>query len=125
MAEKESVRERPSEAKSPCQVTYYIGDEVGRGTALHFNDRGILVICNQPAPLNTKLKLLLEFPGFKHAIEIHGEVVWTNIYGAPSSLAPRGMGVKFVNTEREVERMLADIAGIYESFSSIFGCYYS
>lgn len=118
-------KERTVEAKQPCQVMCHIGDQVRRGSSLHFNERGMLVQCDQPAPLNTKLKLVLEFPGFKNTIELNGEVVWTNIYGAPTPLAPRGMGVKFVNLEREVERMLADLAAMYESFASMYGCYYT
>jgi len=127
MAEKEPqpLKDKPSEAKSPCQVTCHIGDQVRRGTSLHFNERGILVVCDQPAPLNTKLRLILEFPGFKNSIELNGEVVWTNIYGVTGQLVPRGMGVKFLNLDRDVERMLADLAAIYESFASIYGCYYT
>lgn len=127
MAEKESppVRERQSDAKSPCRVTYQMDDQVLQGTSLHFNERGILVLCDKPAPLATKLKMVLEFPGFKHDIEVSGEVVWRNVYGVPSPLAPRGMGVKFINLEREVERMLADLGSMYDSLGSVFGCYYT
>lgn len=123
--EAQSVKERPVEGKSPCQVKCYIDDQVRHGSSLHFNERGILVLCDQPAPLSTKLKMVLEFPGFKHNIELNGEVVWTNIYGVPSPLAPRGMGIKFINLDRDVERMLADLAAMYESLSSIYGCYYT
>ena len=119
------LKERPSEAKSPCQVTCYIDDQVRHGSSLHFNERGMLVLCDQPAPLGTKLKMVLEFPGFKHAIELSGEVIWTNMYGVPSPLAPRGMGIKFLNLDRDVERMLADLAAMYESLASIYGCYYT
>ena len=125
MPEKEVLKDRPLEAKVPCRVTCHMGDEVRRGTSLHFNERGILVVCDQPAPLNTKLRLILEFPGFKNSIELNGEVVWTNIYGVTGQLVPRGMGVKFLNLDRDVERMLADLAAIYESFASIYGCYYT
>lgn len=127
MAEKEpqSVKEKPPEVKQPCQVTCTIGEEVRRGTSLHFNERGILVLCDKPAPLGTRLTMVLEFPGFKNPINLQGEVVWTNIYGAPTLLTPRGMGVKYLNVDRDLERMLADLAAMHETFASTYGCYYT
>jgi Tfp pilus assembly protein PilZ len=124
MAEKEA-KERSGEAKEPCRVSCHIGDEVRHGTSLHFNERGILVVCDRPAPLNTKVKLVLEFPGFKNPIQLSGEVVWTNIYGNVGPLTPKGMGVKFLNLDRDLERMMADLAAMYECYTSMFGCYYS
>lgn len=127
MSEKEaqSPKEKAPESKSPCQVTIYMDEEVRHGSSLHFSERGILVLCDQPLPLNTKFRLVLEFPGFKNSIDVRGEVVWTNIYGPSDALCPRGMGVKFVNLDRDVERMLADLAAIYEVFGTVYGCYYT
>lgn len=127
MTEKEStpVSSRQPEAKSPCRVTCHMGDQVIQGTSLHFSERGILVLCDHPAPLTTKLRLILEFPGFKNTIDVAGEVVWTNVYGAPTPLAPRGMGIKFIGPDREVERMLADLGSVYDNLGSVFGCYYT
>ena len=122
--------ERPSkeaggEHKAPCQVTFFMGDEVCRGSSLHFNERGMLIMYQDPEPLNAHLKIILQFPGFKNPIELQGDVVWTNIHGTADSLAPRGMGVKFVNLDRDVERLLAELSERYEAFGSIYSCYYS
>ena len=92
---------------------------------MHFNEKGMLVLCKNPAPLNVKGKLILRFPGIKNPIELNGEVVWTNIYGSGDSLSPKGMGIKYINAEREVERLLAELAEQYESLGSIYTCYYS
>jgi hypothetical protein len=35
------------------------------------------------------------------------------------------MGIKYINAEREVERLLAELAEQYESLGSIYTCYYS
>jgi hypothetical protein len=111
--------------KRPCEVTFQVDEMTFKGTSMHFNDRGMLVMCRNPAPLNVKGKLLLLFPGLRHTIELNGEVVWTNIYTQGDSLAPKGMGIKFLNTEREMEGLLTELARQYEALSSIYACYYS
>lgn len=128
MAEKEKEASKEGaqlEKKLPCQVTYFVGEQSCRGSSLHFSERGILVTCSEPAALNSKLKMVLQFPGFRNPIELQGEVVWTNIHGPSDSLSPRGMGVKFIALDREVERLLAELAGQYDCFGSIYGCYYT
>lgn len=111
--------------QQPCLVTYFIGDQLRRGTSMHFNERGILVVCSEPAPLNTKVRLVLQVPGMRNPIEVYGEVVWTNIHGPSDALSPRGMGVKFTGTERETERLLADIAATYEAGGISYSCYFT
>jgi len=115
--------------KSPCQVTCVVKrdekEESFQGSSLHFNERGILVFCPKPSPLSTRMKLILTFPGFKNPIEVQGEVVWSNIYGHADTLAPRGMGVKFTNLERDLERLLAELASQFETQGSIYSCYYT
>jgi hypothetical protein len=100
-------------------------DQVLKGTSTHFNEKGMLIQCATPAPLNKKIKIVLLFPGLRNPMEISAEVVWTNIYGAVDAHTPRGMGVKFLNAERDTERMLADLAVQYEAFTSIYSCYFS
>lgn len=113
------------EKKSPCQVTFFVDDQIQKGTSIHFSERGMLVLCPQPARLNKKIKVVLMFPGFKNAIELSAEVVWTNIYGTVDSHTPRGMGVKFLNVERDVERLLGELAEQYDVLSSMYRCYYT
>ncbi|NLI80672.1 MAG: hypothetical protein GX443_03150 [Deltaproteobacteria bacterium] len=127
MADKESQTPKvePLDKKNPCQVTYYIEQQAFQGTSTHFNERGILVNCPQPAPLNTKVRLALQFPGLKNIIELQGEVVWTNIHGPAETLSPRGMGVRFSNIDRDMERLLAELASQFDTQASIFSCYYS
>ncbi len=111
--------------KSPCDVTFIIDEQEFKGISTQFSERGILILCKNPAPLNAKVKLALNFPGIRNAVELIGEVVWTNIYGSGDSLSPKGMGVKFLNMEREQERLLAEIAGHYECQGSVYSCYYT
>jgi hypothetical protein len=117
--------ERHPEKAAPCQVSFVVGDRVSTGTSVHFNDVGILILCTQPARLNAKLQLALRFPGMRYPITASGEVVWTNIYGPADSLSPRGMGVKFVNLDRDTARLLVDLARNYESYTTSYSCYYT
>jgi Tfp pilus assembly protein PilZ len=119
------TKDKSSDKLNPCLVTFFAGEQPEQGTSLHFNERGILVQCDKPAALNKKLRLILRFPGLKNDVELQGEVVWTNIHGTNDPLCPRGMGVKFLNVERDTERLLADLSGQYEALSSIFSCYYT
>lgn len=117
--------EKPPEKAGPCQVTFVVEDRVFSGTSVHFNDGGILVFCHQPAQLYAKLRLTLKFPGFKNPVRVNGEVVWTNIHGPADSLSPRGMGVKFLNLDRDTERLLGELARNYESYGTDYGCYFT
>lgn len=109
----------------PCQVSFMVGDQIFSGTSVHFNEGGMLVLCHQPAPLYTKVKLALKFPGFKNPLKVSGEVVWTNLHGPADSLSPRGMGVKFLSLDQDAEHVLQDQARQYESLGDIYSCYYT
>ncbi len=128
MTEKDSQsssRDKGGEKLAPCQVTFSTETQSGRGTSMHFSERGVLIECRDPLPLNSKVKVVLQFPGLKNTIELLGEVVWTNIYGPSDALSPRGMGVKFLNVERNTERLLADMSGKYDATASMYSCYYT
>ena len=126
----EEIENQPSKGKTteklaPCQVTFSDGNETNMGTSSNFNESGMLILCQKPAALNEKLKLVLQFPGFKHTFEIQAEVVWTNIHGPADALTPRGMGVKFLNLERDLGRLLGELAEQYGALGSKYSCYYS
>ena len=125
MAEQEITREVIIDRKLPCEVTFVVGDRIFKGTSMHFSEKGMLVLCKNPAPLNAKGKLMLRFPGLRTTIELNGEVVWTNIYGSGDSLSLKGMGIRYINIDRELERLLSDLAEQYESVGSIYSCYYT
>lgn len=127
MSEKDNQTQKdgPAEKKAPCQVTFYLDEQGFKGTSLHFSERGLLVNCQTPAPLNRKVKLVLMFPGLKNAMEVQGEVVWTNVHGQADSFSPRGMGVKFLGVDRDAERLLAELAEQYDCLGSTYSCYYT
>jgi Tfp pilus assembly protein PilZ len=109
----------------PCQVTYFIENKPYKGTSIYFNELGMLVHCQQPAPLNERMKMILEFPHLNKPIEVLGEVVWTNRHGTDDPITPRGMGVKFNHEDNDVVRILAEIAISYETPDNVYRCYYT
>jgi hypothetical protein len=125
MTTQDSGKPAASDRAYPCQVTFFEEDhQAGEGTSVHFNERGMLIKCEQPALLNKRLKLVLRFPGIEHSLELQGIVVWTNLHGPADAFTPRGMGVKFLSLDRKVERLLAKLSTQYESHGSIYKCYY-
>ena len=125
MSEQESAKEVVHDRKMPCQVTFDTGEKTFSGASTHFSDKGMLVLCKNPATLNLKGRVTLRFPGFKNALELAGEVVWTNIHGTGDALSPRGMGIKFAGVERDTERLLLELSSQYESLGSLYSCYYT
>jgi len=123
--EDQTSKEKANEKKLPCQVTFLIEGRSYSGTSTHFHEKGMLILCEKPAPLNTKLKLVLRFPGIKSAIELQAEVVWSNMYGPQDVFCPRGMGVKYLNIERDLERLLGDLSAQYQEPGFTYSCYYT
>lgn len=108
-----------------CRVTFLVDDRQGHGTSRHFHEQGMLVMCEEPAQLHKRLKLTLQFPGVSHAVELQGDVVWTNVHGRDDSLSPRAMGIKFVNLDRDEERLLSELAREFATKNDIYSCYYT
>jgi Tfp pilus assembly protein PilZ len=121
--EKEDSKEQ--EKLAPCKVSFSVGDKIHQGSSVHFSELGIFVQCRQPASLNLKLKLLLEFPNLDNPIEVWGEVVWTNMYGPDDAITPRGMGVKFLQEDTDILRTLGEMALLYDNLDKPYQCYYS
>ena len=125
MSEPENQKDAVLDRKLPCEVIFEVNEKTFRGTSMHFNEKGILVMCKKPAPLNARGKLVLRFHGFRNPVELNGEVVWTNMHGPGDSLSPKGMAVKFSNVDKDMERLLNGIAEQYESLNSIYACYFT
>jgi len=109
----------------PCQVSFVYESKKGVGRAVHFNEIGMLVLCREPAPLQARVRMSLHFPGLRSAIEVEGEVVWTNPYGAEDAVTPRGMGVKFVELDAPTARLLADFGQRYRVYGTQYELFYT
>ncbi|MBC7358138.1 MAG: hypothetical protein H5U10_06345 [Desulfacinum sp.] len=109
----------------PCQVAFIYGDNKGLGRAIHFNERGMLVLCKDPAPIQTRVRLSLLFPGFQKPLEVEGEVIWSNLYGPDDAATPRGMGIKFLQLDSSIARILGDLSLQYQSYGTQYEIYYT
>jgi len=125
VSEQGSTREIVVDKRAPCGVTFVAGERTFKGTSMHFTEKGMMMICKNPAPLNARGKITLKFSGLMEPVELSGEVVWTNIHGVGDTLSPKGMGIRFVNIEKEQEKLLSELSAQYESLGSMYACYYA
>jgi len=69
---------------------------------------GAFIRTPAPMELGEILLLKLHMPDSNEPVEVRGKVVWTNKYGKENSNLQRGMGVKFLNLQPEVRKMIED-----------------
>lgn len=71
---------------------------------------GAFIVCQQPLPLNAKLRLCLKVPEQEELL-LNAEVVWSNTNVPQDQVIHRGMGVKFAqNTTRTRQRLESAIS---------------
>lgn len=71
---------------------------------------GAFVICQDPVPLNEKIRIYIEVPD-QDRFALNAEVVWSNMNMPKAKVIHRGLGVKFVqNTEIARSRLEEAIA---------------
>ncbi|SMC27587.1 PilZ domain-containing protein [Desulfacinum hydrothermale DSM 13146] len=115
----------PDKRPKPCQVAFVYGEKKGMGKSVHFNERGMLVLCAEPAPIQTRIRLSLNFPGLRNPIEVEGEVVWSNLYGTDDTTTPRGMGIKFTQLDPSIARVLGDLSLQYRGYGTQYEIFYT
>jgi Tfp pilus assembly protein PilZ len=113
------------EAAQPCHVGFLVDGEKCEGHSYSFSENGMLVLCKTPAKLHTRLTLSLEFPNSHAILEVQGEVVWTNRHGPSDKISPRGMGIKFINADPLIMRVIGQFATQYGEAANRYACYYS
>ena len=71
---------------------------------------GAFVICQEPVPLNEKLRIYIEVP-HQDTFALNAEVVWSNMNVPKEKVIHRGLGIKFVqNTAAARNRLEEAIA---------------
>jgi Tfp pilus assembly protein PilZ len=96
------------------ELTWLAAIETGRASIrVRIKDislGGAFVICNEPVPLNQKLRIYLEVPD-QDAFALNAEVVWSNMNVPEEKIIHRGLGIKFVqNTAAARNRLEEAIA---------------
>ncbi len=67
---------------------------------------GAFILAPNPAELGDEFILKLHMPHAREPIEVDCKVVWTNKYGPETQDLPRGMGVKFLRLQPEVQKRM-------------------
>ena len=77
---------------------------------------GAFVICEEPVPLNEKLRIYIEVPDHD-TFALNAEVVWSNMNVPEEKVIHRGLGVKFVLNTRNARNRLEE-AIAYQSMQA-------
>ena len=72
---------------------------------------GAFVICNEPVPLNKKLRLYIEVPD-QDSFALNAEVVWSNMNVPESKVVHRGLGIKFVQNTATARNRLEEALSV-------------
>ncbi|MBI5967179.1 MAG: PilZ domain-containing protein [Deltaproteobacteria bacterium] len=78
------------------------------GLADDLTDAGLFIRTPNPLELGEQFLLKLHMPDSGGPIEVACKVIWTNKYGKESRDLHRGMGVKFLNPQPEIQRRIED-----------------
>ncbi len=114
-----------TESLRPCHVGFVHEGKTYEGYTFDFSETGMLVLCQDPPPLHTKLSLSLEFPNSHAVLEVQCEVVWSNRHGPNDRISPRGMGVRFTNPDPLIMRVIGQLSTQYAEHGHRYMCYYS
>ncbi|MEJ5299715.1 MAG: PilZ domain-containing protein [Thermodesulforhabdaceae bacterium] len=109
----------------PVQVIVYLGDEIFPGTSTNFGPSGMLVLMDQPPMLGEKVKLKIRFPETQNAVEVEGEVVWTNPFGGTDPAVPKGCGIKFDKLSHDLQSLFSTMAFRYHPQGDPLKFFYS
>jgi uncharacterized protein (TIGR02266 family) len=103
----ENSREHPRVILS-IPVDYQVRNETLSNYTSNFSAGGVFIRTIDPAPINETIQVRMRIPEINQAIEVSGQVVWTNEYetSRKKSCLP-GMGVKFLGLHQETQEILA------------------
>ena len=68
---------------------------------------GAFVICQEPVPLDEKLRIYIEVPN-QDRFALNAEVVWSNMNVPEEKVVNRGMGIRFIDNDESHRRKLND-----------------
>jgi uncharacterized protein (TIGR02266 family) len=107
--------ERRRSLRLPTRLrVVYDGLQGHRGTVVNLSRAGCFVRTKVPAPVGTRLRLILEISNLPDELEIDAEVVSTNYR---SNQSGRGMGLRFVDMEPDTRKRLYEL---YENILAFF-----
>ena len=100
-------RRQHSRAKIKWPVTVQSADGDMEGETLDCSAKSAFIRCSKPLRLNEVFAMTIDAPNRR--LIVNAEVVWSNIHGRDDEITPRGMGVRFLDIEREDQDFIAKI----------------
>lgn len=79
---------------------------------------GAFVICQEPVPLDGKLRISIEVPN-QDRFALNAEVVWSNMNMPEAKVIHRGLGVKFVQNTEASRKRLEEAIAYQESLADV------
>ncbi|MGD8493711.1 MAG: PilZ domain-containing protein [Desulfobacterales bacterium] len=79
---------------------------------------GAFVVCQDPVPLNGKLRIHIEVPN-QDRLALNAEVVWSNMNMPEAKVIHRGLGVKFVQNTDAARKRLEEAIAHQESSADV------
>jgi Tfp pilus assembly protein PilZ len=79
---------------------------------------GAFVSCEEPVPLDEKLRIYIEVPN-QDRLALNAEVVWSNMNVPKEKVIHRGLGVKFVQNNKVARRRLEEAIAYQESVAGV------
>jgi len=76
------------------------------GFTKNLSNGGAFILTSTPMDLGDEILLKLHLPDGGEEVEVDCKVVWTNQYGRETQDLRRGMGVKFLNLQPEVQKRI-------------------
>jgi len=106
----EGQSERRSSLRVPTRLVVFYDALAGlEGVLSNLSRTGCFIQTDLPAPIGTRLALLLSGQGLSDALEISAEVVSVDVRPDGRAAAQRGMGLRFFDVGSEARKKLDEI----------------
>ncbi|MDO8446990.1 MAG: TIGR02266 family protein [Deltaproteobacteria bacterium] len=92
-------------------VDFTSDDSVRSVFSLNMGAGGIYLVTHKPLPRGSMVVLHLNLPSLDSAVEVLGEVVWSNLNPDDNNGLPEGMGIRFLNLDALVKEHI----GLFQS----------
>jgi len=97
-------RRRAPRISTSIEVRYQCGTDSYIHHTMDLSLRGLYIVTGSPLKVGSPVTVSFSLPGFDHSFNIKGSVVRNNLGGV--SEGPPGMGIEFVDLDKEDERVL-------------------
>lgn len=103
----EKERRRHARAKIKWPVVVQRPDGRLKGETVNFSTNSAFIRCTKPLRLNEIFDMTIDAPDRR--LQLHAEVIWSNIHGKDDEVTPRGMGVRFLDVSIEDREFIAEV----------------